>query len=165
MASGGAKLRVCEVKQNTHLTYTTPLPNERKERMSKKKLSKEERISEELKRLKKERISEELKRLKHSFKDLDEVRLSAVAGLLDRAAFMRITLEDYEKDINENGSIEMFSQSENQTPYERERPVMRFYNTTHKNYQGVIKQLVDLLPNNQKDKTLEDIVSGLQKPN
>ena len=153
MASGGAKLRVCEVKQNTHLTYTTPLPNERKERMSKNKISKEERISEEL------------KRLKHSFKDLDEVRLSVVAGLLDRAAFMRITLEDYEKDINENGSIEMFSQSENQIPYERERPVMRFYNTTHKNYQGVIKQLVDLLPNNQKDKTLEDIVSGLQKPN
>lgn len=133
--------------------YDPPPQNERKDSMSKKELTREERIRKEF------------LRLKRSFKDLDKVKMNIVDGLLNRAAFMRIALEDYEKDINENGSIEMFSQSDDQIPYERARPVMQFYNTTNQNYQRIIKQLVDLLPNNQKEKTLEDIVSGLQKPN
>lgn len=59
---------------------------------------------------------------------------------------MRIMLEIYEADIDENGYIEMFSQSEKTDPYERERPVARLYNTMNKNYQSIIKQLTDLVP-------------------
>ena len=40
----------------------------------------------------------------------------------------------------------MFSQSENQEPYERERPVARQYQSMNKNYQSIVKQLSDLLP-------------------
>jgi hypothetical protein len=59
---------------------------------------------------------------------------------------MRVTLEDWETDIIENGYIEMFTQSERTPPYERERPVVRLYNTLNKNYQSIIKQLSDLVP-------------------
>lgn len=132
----------------------TPSPKkERKDLMSKKELTKDERIKREFNKLKK------------SFKDLDKVQMNFVEGLLQRAAFMRITLEDYEKDINEKGSVEMFSQSAEQIPYERARPVVGFYNTTNKNYQSIIKQLSDLLPTEQREQTLEDIVNGLKKPN
>ena len=111
-----------------------------------------------------ERIRKEFLKLRRSFKDLERDKKNLTDGLINRAAFMRITLEDYEEDINTNGSVEMFSQGD-QTPYERARPVMQFYNTTNKNYQSIIKQLIDLLPNDdKKDETLRDIVYGLNKP-
>lgn len=58
---------------------------------------------------------------------------------------MRVTLEDWERDIDENGYKEMFTQSEKIAPYERERPVIRLYNTMNKNYQNIISQLSNLI--------------------
>lgn len=132
--------------------YDPPPQKERKDSMSKKELTKEERIRKEF------------LRLRRSFKEIEKGKKHVVEGLLHRAAFMRITLEDFEEDINENGTTELFSQSETQTPYERARPVVGFYNTTNKNYQGIIKQLSDLLPDSKKEQTLQEIVKGLEKP-
>lgn len=95
---------------------------------------------------KKDRITKEEKRLKRNYKDLQADRKSVTDGLIRRAAYMRITLEDMENDLDANGFYELFSQSENQEPYERERPVARQYQTMNKNYQSIIKQLSDLLP-------------------
>lgn len=95
---------------------------------------------------KSEQIDKEEKRLRQNYEDLTKEKKSIADGLIRRAAYMRITLEEYERDLDENGYIEMFSQSEKQAPYERERPVARLYNTMNKNYQSMIKQLNDLLP-------------------
>ena len=97
-----------------------------------------------------ERILKEERRLKKIYKDIDKDKIGIVEGLIQRAAYMRITLEDWEKDIMENGCIEMFTQSEKTDPYERERPVARLYNTMNKNYQSIIKQLTDLMPKEVK---------------
>jgi hypothetical protein len=94
------------------------------------------------------RISKEEKRLRESYGNIPEDIMRVADGLIRRAAYMRITLEDYEKDLDENGYVEMFSQSDKTEPYERERPVARLYNTMNKNYQSLIKQLSDLV---QKD--------------
>ncbi|WP_342541032.1 hypothetical protein MHI39_08170 [Heyndrickxia sp. FSL K6-6286] len=102
-----------------------------------------------------ERIKKEEKKLKKLYKNIDKDTKSLIDGLIQRAAYMRITLEDYEKDIDQGGYVELFSQSEKTEPYERERPVVRLYNTMNKNYQSIIRQLSDLLPkdgNNNKDK-------------
>lgn len=74
---------------------------------------------------------------------------------------MRVTLEDYETDLDANGYVELFSQSEKTDPYERERPVARLYNTMNKNYQSIIKQLGDLLPKGEvaSDDGFEDFIS------
>jgi len=93
-----------------------------------------------------ERINEEERKLKRNYKELQKNVSNVTAGLIRRAAYMKVTLEDYEKDLDENGYVEMFSQSEKQEPYERERPVARLYNTMNKNYQNIIKVLVSLLP-------------------
>ena len=96
------------------------------------------------------RISAEEKRLRKSYDSLSDDKMNTVDGLIRRASYMRITLEDYEKDLIKNGSVEMFTQSEKTEPYERERPAIRLYNAMNKNYQSIIKQLSDLLPKSQK---------------
>jgi hypothetical protein len=95
---------------------------------------------------KKSRITKEEKRLRESYGNIPDNQMGNADGLIRRAAHMRVTLEDYEKDIDENGYVEMFSQSKDATPYERGRPVVQFYNSTNKNYQSIIKQLSDLMP-------------------
>ena len=95
---------------------------------------------------KKRRISAEEKRIRASYADIPENLKNVADGLIRRAAYMRITLEDYEGDLDERGYVEEFSQSEKTKPYERERPVARLYNQMNKNYQSIIKQLADLLP-------------------
>lgn len=104
---------------------------------------------------KKARVQAELKRLSGIYTKLDARRKKIIDGLIRRAAYMRVTLEDYEEDLDENGYIEMFSQSEKTDAYERERPVARLYNTMNKNYQCIIKQLTDMLPK-EEIKTEED---------
>lgn len=96
------------------------------------------------------RIENEIKKLRSIYQDIDSDQFKTVEELINRAAYMLATLQDYEKDIDENGYVELFSQSESQTPYERERPVVRLYNTLSKNYQSIIRQLSQLLPNDVK---------------
>lgn len=93
-----------------------------------------------------DRISLEEKRLRAIYADLPQDKTNVADGLIRRASYMRTTLEDMEKDLDDNGFVELFSQSDKQEPYERERPVARLYNTINKNYQSIIKQLSDLLP-------------------
>lgn len=95
---------------------------------------------------KEERIKAEERRLIKVYGDLkNEKKLKAAQGLIQRAAYMRVTLEDCEKDIIENGLTEKFSQGE-QEPYDRKRPVADLYNSLNTSYQKIIKQLTDLLP-------------------
>lgn len=110
-----------------------------------------------------ERIKKEGRRLKRIYKDVDKDNKAIIDGLIQRAAYMRVTLEDWENDIDENGYVEMFTQSEKTDPYERERPVARLYNTMNKNYQSIIKQLSDLVPKpepKQEDDGFDDFVNS-----
>ncbi len=95
---------------------------------------------------KEDRINKEFRKLKRTFKMLSKDSLIVAEGLMKRAAFMRVTLEDMELDLDENGFVEMFSQSDKTDPYERERPVARLYNTMNKNYQSIMKQLAEYVP-------------------
>lgn len=96
------------------------------------------------------RIKKEEERLAKFFEGIDEKRKGTTQGLIQRAAFMRVSLEDLEKDLNENGFTEEFSQGD-QDPYLRERPTSKVYNTLNANYQKIIKQLTDLLPKEEPD--------------
>lgn len=119
------------------------------------KMSKEEVTKDE-------RIKKEVRRLKAIYKDLGQKEKKVIEGLIQRAAYMRITLEDYEEDLNENGSVELFSQSEKTEPYERERPVARLYNTLNGNYQKIMKQLseyVDKTPPKVESDGFNEFVS------
>jgi hypothetical protein len=101
-----------------------------------------------------QRIRKEISKLKRLLKDLSADRLKSAEGLIKRIAFMQVTLEDLEADINERGTVELFSQTPG-IEYERERPAVKIYNTTIKNYTTACKQLLDLLPD-EKPKTEKD---------
>lgn len=113
-------------------------------------------------KMKKEtRISKEKARLEKIFVDVEENRKKTVEGLINRAAFMRVSLEDFEEDLQENGFTESFQQGVNQEPYQRKRPVADLYNTMNTSYQKIIKQLTDLLPEGKKEEDeLMDFLGG-----
>lgn len=104
---------------------------------------------------KESRIKKEERRLKNIYKDLDKEKISVVQGLIQRAAYMRISLEEFEKDLNENGFMEKFSQGD-QKPYDRKRPIADLYNTMNASYQKAIKQLTDLLPRTEVKRADDD---------
>ncbi len=128
------------------------------EKMKKKK--EEEELTEKEKR--ENRIKKEVTRLTGIYKELPIKEKKILEGLIKRAAYMRIQLEDFEDNILEYGSVEMFSQSENQDPYERERPTARLYNTLNASYQKIMKQLSDFVhrePPKEKDDGFEKFVN------
>lgn len=101
-------------------------------------------------------ISKEIKRLKKIFKDLSKGEKAAISGLIQEAAFMRVSLDEMKMDLNENGYTEEFTQGigEMAPRYDRERPIARLYATMNKNYQTIMKQLFDFVPRKlQKEKT------------
>lgn len=94
---------------------------------------------------KEQRIRAEKLRLQRNYKNLSPARKLIAAGLIERAAFMRIQCEDLEKDLNENGWTSLFAQGD-QEPYSRARPEGQAYQTLNGNYQKIIKQLDAMLP-------------------
>ena len=120
------------------------------------------------KKTKSSRVKAEVKRLSQKYGDLSESRRMLADSLIARAAFMRIEMEDLEKDLDENGWTEPFSQG-NQEPYDRARPQGQLYNTLNANYQKIIKQLDSMLPKEEPrtgetDDGFEDFVSGRDVP-
>ena len=97
------------------------------------------------KKTKKSRVSAEKKRLDTLYAELPENKKRLAAGLIERAAFMRVELEELEQFLTENGWTELFSQG-NQEPYDRARPQGQTYQTMNGNYLKIIKQLDALLP-------------------
>lgn len=93
-----------------------------------------------------ERFRGERGRLNRLYRSLPERKKKLAAPLIERAAFMRVELEDLERDLAENGWTEEFRQSEKVDPYERARPEGQTYLTMNANYQKLIKQLHDMLP-------------------
>lgn len=94
-----------------------------------------------------ERITAEKNRLKRILKnaEVDDNKLKAVEGLIERAAFLKIQCEEFELDLLENGYTEMFTQSKDVEGYERERPTARLYATTVKDFKTTMKQIVEVL--------------------
>ena len=116
-----------------------------------------------LDKTKDERIKAEIKRLKAIFAKLSAKEKKFLEPLIQRAAYMKIQLEDYEKDLLEKGYVEMFSQSDKQAPYERERPVARLYTTLNGNYQKIMKQLSDHIehvPVKEKSDGFEEFIDS-----
>lgn len=88
----------------------------------------------------------ETRRLKRLYKALPENKKKLADGLIVQAARLRVRLNQLWQDIQENGETELFSQSPNTPPYERERPSARLFTATDANYRQTIKQLNELLP-------------------
>ena len=106
---------------------------------------------------KEERISKELKRLKAIYRDLPKNKLAIVTPLLENAAFMKITLEDLQKSINESGCSDEYKNGANQ--YGKKASAdLQAYNSLIKNYNTVSDRLEKLLPTEKKQSRLEALM-------
>lgn len=100
-------------------------------------------------------IKKEKARLTRIYKEIAVNKKNTILGLIERASFMRVSLDELEKDLNIYGFTEPFSQGD-QEPYERKRPTADVYNSMNTRYQKIIKQLTDLLPKEEKIKAETD---------
>ena len=89
-------------------------------------------------------IKKEIERLRTIFKDIDENKKSTSEGLIEEAAFMRVTLQELKKLIDESGPIDVMPQGDYSIL--REHPAVKIYTTMIQRYTAMTKQLTDLLP-------------------
>lgn len=95
------------------------------------------------------RIKKEIKRLSAYFADAEEERLQAAVPLIENCAFMRCTLEDLAQIVAKDGPIETYQNGENQTGV-KQSAALQSYNQTMKTYLNCMKQLLQILPPQQK---------------
>lgn len=105
-------------------------------------------------KLKKEtRIRKEQARLAEIFADLEPNKLKTVDALIARAAFITVSLEDLEEDINRDGWVEEYANGRNQSGLKKSAAADAHISLT-KNLNAIMKQLLDLVPPAQKESRL-----------
>ena len=92
-----------------------------------------------------EKIIYHTKRLNRQFSKLDTKTKNIVKSLIDNAAFMTVTLEILQNEINENGIMIEYKNGENQYG-KKKSPAAEMYNTMIKNLATITKQLSELVP-------------------
>jgi hypothetical protein len=105
-----------------------------------------------------QRLKRELTRLRKLINKVPEDKKQLAGNVARRIAFMQITLEDLERDMLDNGYTELFSQQKD-IQYDRERPAVRIYNATIKNYAAACKQLVDLIPESTAEQEKDELMA------
>lgn len=108
-----------------------------------------EKLSGEALLEKNKKIKKETNRLKKLFKEIPENRKKLVQRTIENAAFMSVTLEDLMKHIKTYGVKEEYMNGNNQFGY-KESVESKTYSNMIKNYTTIIKQLNDLLPEENK---------------
>lgn len=115
-----------------------------------------------LQKLEKEKkIKQEINRVKKIYKDFPKDKVKVLDGLIQEVSFMKISLEEMREDLLSNGLTETFEQGSQR--FERERPQVKIYTTFMQRYSGVMKQLIDLLPEEQKKEEADQLLEFLQK--
>ena len=102
----------------------------------------------------------EYDRLMEIFRSLPPNKLATAEGLIRQAARHRDRLNALWIDLQKNGETELFSQSSNTDPYERERPASRTYTATDKLYHSVMKTLIDMVPEQESKDALAEFLDG-----
>lgn len=109
---------------------------------------------EKEKRIKKEKLA-----LKRIFKNVDIKKRNLAERLIDRAAFMKVVLEDLEECIKRDGSTYRMEQGKQKMIVEN--PAQKTYNTMINRYAIVQKQLNDLL--NKEMAEIREIGDGFEE--
>ncbi len=121
--------------------------------------SKYEQLTEKIEKDKK--IKQEINKFKKIYKDLEKEKFKTIEGLISDAAFLKITLCELKEDILENGLTELFEQGEQS--FYRERPEVKTYSTFLQRYTGVMKQLIDLMPQSQKNNENDELIEFIKR--
>ncbi len=97
-------------------------------------------------------VNNEIARLTRLFKDIDRRKRLTAKGLIEEAAYMRITLQELKVEIDKHGPIDEMPQGEYSIL--REHPALKAYNTMVQRYTNIIDKLTSLHP--KEVKVVED---------
>ena len=103
------------------------------------------------------RIRNEKERLGEIFKDLEPNKLKTCQALIDRAAFITVSLQDLELQLNETGWVEYYQNGENQSGMKKAAAADVHISLT-KNLNTIVKQLLELVPPAQKESRLKELM-------
>ena len=100
-----------------------------------------------------------IKKIETIFKKNGGNKSAIGLSLVKEALFMAETLLELKETVKQSGAIEHFANGKQN--FYREHPALKSYNTTLKNFQNVMKQLYEILPEdkNQNDEML-DFIKG-----
>ena len=104
------------------------------------------------------RIKAEKERLEAIFSGLEENKKKTCAALIDRAAFITVSLEDLEAQLNKTGWVEEYCNGENQYGMKKAAAADVHISLT-KNLNAIIKQLLELVPPAQKASRLSEMMN------
>ena len=93
-----------------------------------------------------EMILQEIERLSNLFATLDDDKRQLAESLIERVAFMTITLQILENNIKTKGPTYLFKQGSQQMYVEN--PAQKSYNTMINRYTAAYNALFNLLPKN-----------------
>ena len=96
------------------------------------------------------RIKREKERLDKIFAGLEKNKLDTCAALIDRAAFITVSLEEQ---LNETGWVETYQNGESQFGLKKSAAADVHISLT-KNLNAIVKQLLELVPPAQKESRL-----------
>jgi hypothetical protein len=99
-------------------------------------------------------VNREIARLTNLFKDIDSNRRLTAKGLIEEAAYMRITLQELKVEIDKHGPIDEMSQGDYSIL--REHPALKSYNTMVQRYTNIIDKLTNLHPKEEMKKEVDD---------
>lgn len=99
-------------------------------------------------------VNREVNRLTNFFKDIDRNRRLTAKGLIEEAAFMRITLQQLKAEIDKDGPIDEMPQGDYSIL--REHPALKSYNTMVQRYTNIIDKLVNMHPKEEVKKDVDD---------
>jgi len=105
---------------------------------------------------KEKRIQKEYTRMKKLFAAMPENELSFCDPLLQNAAFMKVTLEDLQEAINENGVTDSYQNGANQSGMKASAD-LQAYNSLAKVYNALMDKLSAKLPKTVKRSRLEEM--------
>lgn len=108
---------------------------------------------------KEERISKELERMSFYFEDIAENQRAIIAPLIQNAAFMKVTLDDIQAEINSDGITDIYQNGENQKG-RKTSANLQSYNSLIKNYGGIMKLLSGMLPKEVRGRKLEELMKA-----
>jgi len=111
---------------------------------------------------KEEQIKKELNNLNKIFKNIPEANKKIVGGLLQNCAFIKVTLEELQEDVNVNGAT-ICSAGGNGYEIVKENPALKFYASLISKYKDIIAKLIEMLPKEEQNSSLSETMKELMQ--
>lgn len=92
-----------------------------------------------------EKSNKHLKQIEATFKNMNTETAQAGLDLLAEAYFLKETMTRLKEEIQANSVVSEMQQGS--YSIQRTSPAIKTYNTTLANYNKIMKQIIDLLPN------------------